>query len=298
MRLKRITAQIQMNFFVVLLTVLFSAQSLFAAEQVFFYHTDPAGTPLAMTDSTGKVVWKADYKPFGEEQSVTATTNNDRRFVGKEKDTETGLSYFGARYEDAKTGRFISPDPIRAVDPKTSKINEYYLLNPQRLNTYAYGLNNPYRYVDPDGKFVFLIPAVIAGVEYTGGMMLADATFAYLAGKFAQQIYKGSTGKEGDKSKAPKVGGRTNPYEGPVDAPVNIVDPKGNTIPVGKGERLTGSPDGKWVQVRDPQGNPTGTRIDGAHNPAGHPDPRAQQPHAHRPGISNPDGTPWLPVKR
>ncbi|MCM2356850.1 MAG: RHS domain-containing protein [Geobacteraceae bacterium] len=136
----------------ILLMILVTAQAAFAAEQVFFYHTDHAGTPLAMTDSTGKVVWKADYRPFGEEQSVTQTQVNDKRFVGKEKDTETGLSYFGARYMDAKTGRFIAPDPVRAVDPKTSKTNEKMLLNPQRLNTYAYALNNPYRYIDPDGK--------------------------------------------------------------------------------------------------------------------------------------------------
>lgn len=140
-----------------LLTVMLWVGSVVAAEQVFFYHTDPAGTPLAMTDSTGKVVWKADYKPFGEEQSVTATTNNDRRFVGKEKDVETGLEYFGARYMDNKTGRFISPDPVRAVDPRASKTNEKLLLNPQRLNTYAYALNNPCRYVDPDGRDVALI---------------------------------------------------------------------------------------------------------------------------------------------
>jgi uncharacterized protein RhaS with RHS repeats len=44
-----------------LLTVMLWVGSVVAAEQVFFYHTDPAGTPLAMTDSTGKVVWKADY---------------------------------------------------------------------------------------------------------------------------------------------------------------------------------------------------------------------------------------------
>ena len=137
-------------FFTVILTLL--AFPALAAEQVFFYHTDPAGTPLAMTNSSGVVVWKADYKPFGEEQSVTATTANDKRFVGKEKDEETGLSYFGARYENAKVGRFISPDPVRAVDPKTSKTNEMMLMNPQRLNTYAYSLNNPYRYVDPDGR--------------------------------------------------------------------------------------------------------------------------------------------------
>ncbi|MCL2761569.1 MAG: RHS domain-containing protein, partial [Desulfuromonadales bacterium] len=112
----------------------------------------PAGTPMAMTDSSGNVVWRADYKPFGEEQSVTSTVPNDKRFIGKEKDEETGFSYFGARYENAKIGRFIAPDPERAVDPKTSKTNEDMLLNPQRLNTYAYSLNNPYRFVDPDGR--------------------------------------------------------------------------------------------------------------------------------------------------
>ncbi|HMN14520.1 MAG TPA: RHS repeat-associated core domain-containing protein, partial [Bellilinea sp.] len=122
------------------------------ADQVYFYHNDPAGTPLAMTDASGAVVWKADYKPFGEEHSTSGAAANDRRFVGKEKDEETGLSYFGARYEDAKTGRFIAPDSVRAVDANSNKTNEKMLLDPQRLNTYAYGLNNPYRFIDPDGN--------------------------------------------------------------------------------------------------------------------------------------------------
>ena len=143
------------SFGLAFLTVTICVGSTLAAEQVYIYHTDPAGTLQAMTDSTGKVVWKADYKPFGEEQSVTATTSNDKRFVGKEKDEETGLSYFGARYQDAKTSRFISPDPVRAVDPHASTTNEQLLLNPQRLNTCAYALNNPYRYVDPDGRDVW-----------------------------------------------------------------------------------------------------------------------------------------------
>ena len=133
------------------------AGEAYSADQVFFYLTAPAGSPLAMTDSAGQVVWKADYRPFGEEQAVTGTVTNDRKFVGKEKDDETGLYYFGARYENPKTGRFIAPDPVRAVDPGTGKTNEELLLNPQRLNTYAYGLNNPYRYVDPDGLIADLI---------------------------------------------------------------------------------------------------------------------------------------------
>jgi RHS repeat-associated protein len=139
-----------------LLSICFTGTA-FASEQVLFYHTDPAGTPLAMTDSSGNVVWKADYKPFGEENSTSGSASNDRRFVGKEKDDETGLSYFGARYEDAKIGRFIAPDPVRAVDPHTSKTNEKILLDPLRLNAYAYALNNPYAFVDQDGKWAELL---------------------------------------------------------------------------------------------------------------------------------------------
>jgi len=73
--------------------------------------------------------------------------------VGKEKDKETGLYYFRARYFDSRIGRFISIDPVGPVDEKTGKVNEKMLLNPQRLNRYAYGLNNPYRYVDRDGMW-------------------------------------------------------------------------------------------------------------------------------------------------
>jgi RHS repeat-associated protein len=120
---------------------------------VIFYHTDPVGTPLAMTDTSGNVVWQADYRPFGEEQSVTGSSANDRRFVGKEKDDETGLSYFDARYNDAKTGRFVSVDPVGAVDKYTGSTNYKLLLNPQRMNSYGYGLNNPYRNIDNDGRW-------------------------------------------------------------------------------------------------------------------------------------------------
>jgi len=142
---------------IAMLLVLALGFSAGAADQVFFYHTDAAGTPMAMTDESGAVVWRAVYMPFGEENSIAGSAANNKRFAGKEKDAETGLSYFGARYEDPRTGRFISVDPVGAVDPRTSKTNEALLLNPQRLNTYANALNNPYRYVDPDGRDIALI---------------------------------------------------------------------------------------------------------------------------------------------
>ncbi len=136
---------VRILFIAVFMFFLFTPSLLFAAEKVYFYHTDAEGTPVAMTDASGNVVWQADYKPFGEEQSVTPTPENKKKFIGKEKDEETGLYYFGARYMDAGIGRFTTPDP--------AGISESDLLNPQRLNRYNYSLNNPYRYLDPDGRY-------------------------------------------------------------------------------------------------------------------------------------------------
>ena len=57
---------------------------------------------------------------------------------------ETGLDYFGARYFSGAQGRFTSPDPINA--------NILRVINPQRWNMYAYAVNNPLAYTDPDGR--------------------------------------------------------------------------------------------------------------------------------------------------
>ena len=77
-----------------------------------------------------------------------------------------------------------------------------------------------------------------------------------------------------------------------------VVDSKGNTIHLKPGETFTSSPDGKWIQARGPDGKPTGLRLDGPHNRSTHKDPRALQTHGHVPGVTNPDGTPWLSVNK
>jgi hypothetical protein len=94
---------------------------------------------------------------------------------------------------------------------------------------------------------------------------------------------------------APKV--RGNPNRAPENGTI-FVDSKGNAIVTPPGGRITGSPDGKFIQARDANNKMTGVRKDGGHNPANHPDPRAQQPHGHVPGVTNSDGTPWLPIKQ
>ncbi|MEW6110401.1 MAG: RHS repeat-associated core domain-containing protein [Nitrospirota bacterium] len=156
----------------IVVAMVFFAGSAFAGEKVFFYHNDPAGSPLAITDQNGNVVWRADYRPFGEVQSITGSIENNRQFIGKEKDKETGLHYILVRYYLDEIGRFISPDPVGPVDPKTSKTNYEMLLNPQKLNRYAYALNNPYKYMDPDGRDAIRVQyigyMVDTGVKFRG----------------------------------------------------------------------------------------------------------------------------------
>jgi RHS repeat-associated protein len=65
------------------------------------------------------------------------------KFTGKERDAESGLDYFGARYFSGAQGRFTSPDPLM--------IHPDRLVEPQRLNLYVYARNNPLKYVDPNG---------------------------------------------------------------------------------------------------------------------------------------------------
>jgi RHS repeat-associated protein len=68
-------------------------------------------------------------------------------FTGKERDSETGLDYFGARYYSGAQGRFTTPD----WSDKPQAIPYADLRNPQTLNLYAYVVNNPLNRVDPLG---------------------------------------------------------------------------------------------------------------------------------------------------
>lgn len=66
-------------------------------------------------------------------------------FSGKERDAESGLDYFGARYLSGAQGRFTTVDPLMA---------SAHASDPQTWNRYTYTLNNPLRFVDPDGMEV------------------------------------------------------------------------------------------------------------------------------------------------
>jgi RHS repeat-associated protein len=119
-----------------------------ASAELTYYHLDGLGNVRAMTDETGVVVERHDYLPFGEECATAPCAPVEgaqpKRFTGKERDEETGLDYFGARYYSSKTARFTTQDPVYTWSEN--------LFDPQRWNRYSYVRNNPLRYVDPDGR--------------------------------------------------------------------------------------------------------------------------------------------------
>ncbi len=122
---------------------------------------DHLGSSSILTDSMGRVKTLYDYYPFGGTRldSSDGLHVSAYQYTGKEKDEETGLNYFGARYQNADIGRFTQSDPLtqnlsddKSLVEKFGKNIDQVLANPQQLNAYSYTINNPIRYIDPDGN--------------------------------------------------------------------------------------------------------------------------------------------------
>jgi RHS repeat-associated protein len=126
---------------------------------------DLLGSVRVATNATGSVVFRRDYLPFGgmipsdqggrleSGSGYTGSSGTTIHFTGKERDEESGLDYFGARYLSAAQGRFTSPDPAFEFGRS--------IHDPQMWNRYAYVRNNPFKFVDPDGRSPKLITGAI-----------------------------------------------------------------------------------------------------------------------------------------
>jgi RHS repeat-associated protein len=117
---------------------------------VYYYFADHLGTSREIVQSGSTTpCYDADFTPYGVEMPNTNTCAQNYKFTGKERDTESGLDNFGARYDSSSLGRFMSPDWSVKVTP----VPYAKLSNPQSLNLYAYVGNNPMTRFDPDGHF-------------------------------------------------------------------------------------------------------------------------------------------------
>src|SRR5579864_4102910 len=117
---------------------------------VSYYFSDHLKTAAVVTDSAGIIKEDEDFYPWGGELQFVNNDSNHYKFTSKERDSETGLDYFGARYYGNWLGRFITPDwaaipvPVPYAD----------LGDPQSLNQYSYVRNIPTSQADEDGHQV------------------------------------------------------------------------------------------------------------------------------------------------
>jgi RHS repeat-associated protein len=114
---------------------------------VAYYFSDHLKTASVITDSAGMIKSESDFYPWGGELQFVANDSNHYKFTGKERDSETNLDYFGARYYSNGLGRWVSADwsatpvPVPYAD----------FADPQSLNQYSYTSDIPTVKVDADG---------------------------------------------------------------------------------------------------------------------------------------------------
>jgi RHS repeat-associated protein len=148
---------------------------------VHYILADHLGSSTVITDGSGVVVGTMKYYPYGAQRSVSGDMITDRLFTGQQREPQAistlGLYNYGARFYSTLTGRFLSPDPfvpdpseemkklegaltvmqplgfadLKPPVPTTADRVESVMPTPLLLNRYAYTLDNPLRYVDPDG---------------------------------------------------------------------------------------------------------------------------------------------------
>jgi RHS repeat-associated protein len=123
--------------------------------QVKYLHTDALGSPVVVTGEAGIETDRTDYAPYGAMLAAnTAIGGDGPGYVGHVQDNATGLTYMQQRYYDPMIGRFLSVDPITALSNGDMR----------HFARYAYAFNNPYSFVDPDGRCNKLINGLVGGL--------------------------------------------------------------------------------------------------------------------------------------
>ncbi|MEL4256861.1 hypothetical protein HT094_15155 [Shewanella sp. ZOR0012] len=134
------------------------------AATVRYQHTDMLGSVVSESDESGNIISRSQYEPFGKRMG------GDKEgigYTGHLQDKDLGLTYMQARYYDPLIGRFYANDPMGFKDV-------------HNFNRYAYGNNNPYKYIDPDGNYAeSLWDAASLSVGVTSMVSnLADGNFS------------------------------------------------------------------------------------------------------------------------
>jgi RHS repeat-associated protein len=229
------------------------------------------------------------------------------RYTGKERDAESGLDYFGARYYASSMGRWMSPD--WADKPEAVPYSQ--LDNPQSLNLYGYVNNNPLSKADPDGHCPFC-PAIEEALQYVADSPAGEAV-ANQADKVVSAIgvagvavggFVATHGQEiidanasyyanggsGNTAGAPLSLMKNGPAAAPAEGEKTPTGPKAATAP---GVTAGGQATNEHGQKLGPSGKPQANNVnsntrEGAKNAGNkgsgtveHPNPKEGDPHFH-----------------
>jgi RHS repeat-associated protein len=141
---------------------------------VRYVHTDNLGSTAVTSDTSGNLAQSFDYAPYGSvlASTNTGTTTTARQYIGQFADN-SGLSYLQNRYYSSNQGQFISQDPAflalgnaQQVQQMAQRDQQIFLADPQRLNAYSYGRDNPIVQSDPTGMQA--VPVILAALEVYG----------------------------------------------------------------------------------------------------------------------------------
>src|SRR5690606_15462572 len=106
---------------------------------VKYQHTDALGSPVVVTRQNRDIVEETEYEPYG--QVLNRPMHDGPGYTGHVEDAATGLVYMQQRYYYPQLGVFLSVDPVTAYEQPIIQFHRY-----------RYANNNPYRFVDPDGR--------------------------------------------------------------------------------------------------------------------------------------------------
>ena len=127
--------------------------------QFYWTHNDHLGSTRKLTNTSGVVVYRAEYDPFGQLLMETGSVSlNSHKFTGYERDWATGLDNANARMFASLRGRFMQSDPVtqgcggNAPDILAGADKRL----PESLNRYNYVVNDPVNRTDPGGYSAFL----------------------------------------------------------------------------------------------------------------------------------------------
>ncbi len=177
------------------------------ALDIRYYHQDHLGSSNVVTDAEGVLIEEVGNYPYGEPRVEFQPRGESEsyRFTQKERDVESRLHYFEARFLASSLGRFTRPDPILVELPKR------ILSVPQALSAYAYGHNRPLFYVDPTGNEVETWSNQFFDKVVSSG---GNVTLAAIGATFLDLTPWGAANKVGTNA----ANGRTSSFGESIDA--------------------------------------------------------------------------------